>query len=263
MSAATVRVPTLETLFRVKGTSLDNPVHNLRFSGITFAQTTWTEASRNGLLNGQGGHYNLSADTSNNQYADRPPAGVHVALADGVSFTGNTFTQMGATALDLHHGVHNSTVTGNVVHDIAGNGIMVGKFSDPTVEYHTVYNPPTSPAGEDVREVVTGITVTNNLINRVAQDYLGTAGINAGFVNATTINHNDISDMPWAGITLGWGWQKAANASGNNAVSHNRIGNVQNLVNRNSGKVIEVGNGSHWKGTKLVQWTYNGGNNQL
>jgi hypothetical protein len=230
MSAATVRVPTLETLFRVKGTSLDNPVRNLRFSGITFAQTTWTEASRNGLLNGQGGHYNLSADTSNNQYVDRPPAGVHVALADAVSFTGNTFTQMGATALDLHHGVRNSTVTGNVVHDIAGNGIMVGKFSDPTVEYHTVYNPPTSPAGEDVREVVTGITVTNNLINRVAQDYLGTAGINAGFVNATTINHNDISDMPWAGITLGWGWQKAANASGNNAVSHNRIGNVQNQL---------------------------------
>ncbi|MFF7051551.1 RICIN domain-containing protein [Streptomyces griseorubiginosus] len=230
MSTATVQAPTLPTLVEAKGTSLDAPVHDVRFSGITFAQTTWMEATDNGLLNGQGGLYNVSADTANHQYVDRPPAGVHVADADRVSFTGNTFTQMGATALDLDHGVHGSDVTGNVVHDIAGNGIMVGKFSDPTVEMHTVYNPPTSPAGEDAREVVKNVTVNDNLITRVGQDYLGTAGINAGFVNSTTINHNDISDTPWAGISLGWGWQSAANAEGNNSVSYNRIGNVLNRL---------------------------------
>ncbi|WP_449353509.1 RICIN domain-containing protein [Streptomyces shaanxiensis] len=230
MSTATVQAPTLPTLVEVKGTSLDAPVHDLRFSGITFTRTTWTEASNNGLLNGQGGNFNLSADPSNHQYVDRPPAGVHVADADRVSFTGNTFTQMGSTALDLHHGVHDSSVTGNAVYDIAGNGIMVGKFSDPTVEYHTVYNPPTSPAGEDAREVVKNVTVNDNLITRIGEDYLGTAGINAGFVNSTTINHNDISDAPWAAISLGWGWQSAANAEGNNSISHNRIGNVLNRL---------------------------------
>lgn len=230
MSTASVQAPTLETLFDIQGTDLDHPVHDLRFSGITFTCTTWTEASTNGLLNAQGGNFNLSADASNNQYVDRPPAGVYVANAADVSFTGNTFTQMGSTALDLHHGVHDSAVTGNIVYDVAGNGIMVGKFSDPDVEYHTVYDPPTSPAGEDVREVVTGVTVTNNLISRTGQDYLGTAGINAGFVHGTTIDHNDISDSPWAGISLGWGWQSAANALGDNSVSFNRIGNVQNQL---------------------------------
>ncbi|MFJ9542728.1 RICIN domain-containing protein [Streptomyces sp. NPDC101225] len=226
VSTATVQVPTLETLFDIQGDSLDAPVHDLRFSGITFTQTNWTEATQNGLLNAQGGNYNISADTSNNQYVNRPPAGVYAADADNLSFTGNTFTQMGSTALDLHHGVHDSTVTGNIVTDVAGNGITVGKFSDPTVEYHTVYNPPTSPAGEDTREVVTGVTVTDNLVNRTGQDYLGTAGINAGFVHGTTIEHNDISDSPWAGISLGWGWQSAANAEGDNSISYNRIGNV-------------------------------------
>ncbi|MEU6261300.1 RICIN domain-containing protein [Streptomyces sp. NPDC047043] len=230
MQKASVQVPTLQTLFDIKGQSLDSPVHDLQFSGITFAQTNWTEASRNGLLNAQGGNYNISADTSNNQYVNRPPAGVQASNADRLSFTGNTFTQMGSTALDLHHGVHDSTVTGNIVTDVAGNGITLGKFSDPTVEYHTVYNPPTSPAGEDAREVVKGITVTDNLINRTGQDYLGTAGINAGFVNSTTIDHNDISDSPWAGISLGWGWQSAANAEGANSVSHNRIGNTVNQL---------------------------------
>ena len=230
MTSATVQVPTLETLFDIRGDSLNSPVHNLQFSGIAFTRTNWTEASDNGLLNDQGDNYNISADPSNKQYVNRPPAGVYAANADNLSFTGNTFTKMGSTALDLHHGVHNSAVTGNVVQDIAGNGIMVGKFSDPDVEYHTVYNPPASPAGEDAREVVSGVTVTNNLINRTGQDYLGTAGINAGFVHGTTIDHNDISDSPWAGISLGWGWQSAANAEGENSVSYNRIGNVVNQL---------------------------------
>ncbi|WP_030937448.1 RICIN domain-containing protein [Streptomyces sp. NRRL S-646] len=230
MSTAGVQAPTLQTLFDIKGTNLDSPAHDLRFSGLTFTGTTWMESTNNGYLNGQGGNYNLSADTSNNQYVGRPPAGVQASNADRLSFTGNTFTQLGATALDLHHGVHDSTVTGNLVHDIAGNGIMVGKFSDPTVEFHTVYNPPTSPAGEDAREVVKNVTVKNNLITRVGEDYLGTAGINAGFVNSTTIDHNGISDTPWAGISLGWGWQSAANAEGSNSVSYNRIGNVMNRL---------------------------------
>ncbi|MEU2778052.1 RICIN domain-containing protein, partial [Streptomyces sp. NPDC007162] len=230
MSTATVQAPTLQTLFDIKGTNLDSPAHDLRFSGLTFTGTTWMEATDNGYLNGQGGNYNISADTSNNQYVGRPPAGVQASDADRLAFTGNTFAQMGATALDLHHGVHDSTVTGNLVHDIAGNGIMVGKFSDPTVEFHTVYDPPTSPAGEDAREVVKNVTVKDNLITRIGEDYLGTAGINAGFVNSTTIDHNDISDTPWAGISLGWGWQSAANAEGNNSVSYNRIGNVMNRL---------------------------------
>ncbi|MFE9453939.1 RICIN domain-containing protein [Streptomyces sp. NPDC006739] len=230
MSTAAVQAPTLPTLVDIKGTNLDSPVHDLRFSGITFTRTTWMEATNNGYLNGQGGNYNLSADASNNQYVGRPPAGVQASDADRVSFTGNTFTQMGAGALDLHHGVHDSTVTGNLISDIAGNGIMVGKFSDPTVEMHTVYNPPSSPAGEDAREVVKNVTVKDNLITRIGEDYLGTAGIDAGFVNSTTIDHNDISDTPWAGISLGWGWQSAANAEGNNSVSYNRIGNVMNRL---------------------------------
>ncbi|MFF2078226.1 RICIN domain-containing protein [Kitasatospora sp. NPDC058162] len=230
MSTATVQAPTLQTLVDVKGTSLDAPAHDLRFSGITFTQTTWMEATNNGYLNGQGGNYNLSADTSNQQYVGRPPAAVQAADTDRISITGNVFTELGSTALDLSHGVHSSSAIGNYISDVSGNGIMVGKFSDPTVEYHTVYNPPASPASEDAREVVKNVTVKDNLITRTGRDYLGTAGINAGFVNSTTIDHNDISDSPWAGISLGWGWQSAANAEGNNSVSFNRIGNVMNRL---------------------------------
>ncbi|WP_035839587.1 RICIN domain-containing protein [Kitasatospora azatica] len=230
MSNASVKAPTVQTLFNVQGTSLNSPAHDLRFSGLTFTQTTWMEASNNGYLNAQGGNYNLTSNTSNQQTVGRPPAAVQVQDTDNISFTGNVFTQLGSSALDLWHGVHNSSAIGNYIYDIAGNGITLGKFSDPTVEYHSVYNPPTTPAGEDAREVVKTVSVKDNLITRTGEDYPGTAGINAGFVNSTTIDHNDISDSPWAGISLGWGWQSAANAEGSNSISYNRIGNVMNRL---------------------------------
>ncbi|RKP56328.1 hypothetical protein D7Z26_06580 [Cohnella endophytica] len=228
MATSDVKAPVLDTLLNIQGTSVSSPLKNIQFQGITFAYTTWMYPSSNGMLNAQGGNYNLSANASNQQYVARPPAAVYAANADNLLFQANTFYHIGSTALDLHHAVHNSSVLGNLITDISGNGIMVGKFSDPTVEYHTVYNPPTTPAGESALEVNSGITVNDNYINQVGQDYYGTAGINAGFVKSTIINHNDISDVPWAGISLGWGWTSAANALGSNQVSYNNIHNAVN-----------------------------------
>lgn len=74
MSTATAQAPTLQTLFDINGTSLDSPAHNLQFSGITFTQTTWMEATNNGELNAQGGDCHLAADTQQ-QPVRRPTPG--------------------------------------------------------------------------------------------------------------------------------------------------------------------------------------------
>ncbi len=223
LSAASVIVPTLETLVQIKGSSLDAPAHDIRFSGITFADTTWLYPNSRGHMNEQGGMYSLAANMQNEQYVGRPPAAVSAAWADRLQFDGNTFTRAGASALDLHNGVHQSAIVGNVVYDISGNGIVVGKFSDPDYEDHLVYNPPITPAGEDPREVTRDVDVLNNLVTRIGQDYFGTAAINAGFVNTVNIRNNEVTAVPWAGISLGWGWQKAANALGNNHVDRNEV----------------------------------------
>lgn len=75
-----------------------------------------------GELTAQGGHYNLTADVNNNQTVGRPAAAVHVSWTDRTQFDGNVFTRADATGLDLDHGVHNSAIVGNIVHDISGNG---------------------------------------------------------------------------------------------------------------------------------------------
>lgn len=230
MANASVIVPTLETLVQIKGSSLDAPAHDIRFSGVTFADTTWLYPNSRGHMNEQGGMYSLAANMQNQQYVGRPPAAVSAAWADRVQFDGNTFTRAGASALDLHNGVHQSAVVGNVVYDIAGNGIVVGKFSDPEVEDHTAYNPPFTPAGEDPREVTRDVNVLNNLVTRIGREHFGTAGINAGFVNSVTIRNNEVTETPWAGISLGWGWTANPNALGNNHVDRNEVGAAVNML---------------------------------
>lgn len=216
-------VPVLDTLIDVKGTP-EGPVHDLRFEGLTFEYTGWNRPTHHGYLNAQGGLYNISASMQNKQYVDRPPAALQASYSDRITITGSTFRKIGSTALDLNTAVHDSTVIGNVVSDVSGNGIMVGKFSDPDVEYHVPYQP------TDLNEVTARVTISNNVITRTGQVYLGTAGINGGYIRDTSIVHNDISDSPLAGISTGWGWTREKTAQENNRISFNRIANVVNQL---------------------------------
>jgi len=216
-------VPTIDTLLDVIG-SASAPVHDIAIRGIAFRDSNWTRPTQYGYLNGQGGMYNLSANTQNQQYTDRPPAAVHVNYADRIQITDNTFARMGSTALDLNTAVHDSSVVGNIITDTSGNGILVGKFTDANVEYHTPYHP------SDINEVTARVTIANNVISGTGKVYYGTAGINGGYLRNTSIVHNDISDSPWAGITTGWGWVSEETAQRENTISYNRIHNVVNML---------------------------------
>ncbi len=51
----------------------------------------------------------------------------------------------------------------------------------------------------------------------------GGVGIAAGFVRGVTIEHNDISDMPYSGISVGWGWTPQPNVMRDNKILCNRV----------------------------------------
>lgn len=222
MTAETI-APVAETLVSIVGT-LDRPVRNLTFRGISFAHTNWLRPSEQGNLTAQAGQYNVFADEQNNQRVDRPPAGVYVACAQHVRFERNEFRHMGATALDFHYGTLECEAEGNIITDVAGNGISVGTFSAPDVEFHEPYLP------LDSREVSTGDRIASNVVRRIGQDYYGSIGIAAGYVRHITIENNDLRDLPYSGISLGWGWLHVDSAAANNRIVHNRIVRSMNLL---------------------------------
>ncbi len=84
-------------------------------------------------------------------------------------------------------------------------------------------------------------TISNNYITRVSDTLYSGAGINSYYCEELSIVHNEISDLPYTGISLGWGWSSEAIGSKNNRISYNAIFNTNNLLS-DGGGIYTLGN---------------------
>ena len=89
-----------------------------------------------------------------------------------------------------------------------GNGLWRGKFQCDA---------------SDRREICTGLTIQNNRIDDAANEDWGCIGIGTGYVRDIKILHNEISNVSYTGISLGWGWNQQTCAMANNLVKGNYI----------------------------------------
>ena len=230
MQEAEVIVPTVETLVRVEGT-LDRPVCHIRFEKITFSYTTWMRPSEKGHVPLQAGMYltdgyridpkmqrnYLNHPLDNQGWLGRPAAAVRVAAARQIDFERCRFEHLGSTGLDYEEAVQGGVVRGCLFRDIAGNGLLVGSFSPAAHETHLPYDP------ADRREVCTQQQINNCYFTEIGNEDWGCLAIAAGYVGDINIEHNEISEVPYSGISLGWGWTQTVNCMRNNRVHANLI----------------------------------------
>ncbi|MGF1777424.1 right-handed parallel beta-helix repeat-containing protein [Vibrio nomapromontoriensis] len=228
METIKVVAPQVETLLAVNGT-LDNPVHHISFSGLTFNHSTWMRPSNFGNLDTQAGQYNISVGPNNTQYVERQKAAVYVKHANNLRFERNIFEKLGAAAIDFHRGTHDNVFVGNIVRNISGTGVYVGVFSDENVEIHVPYNP------GDVRDKSVNETISNNYITKIGQEYFGSIGIAAGYPESITIEHNELANLPYTGISVGWGWTQQSNSMRNNKVNNNYIHEFMRMLHDGGG----------------------------
>ena len=230
MQEAEVIVPAVETLVRVEGT-LDRPVCHIRFEKITFSYTTWMRPSEKGHVPLQAGMYltdgyridpkmqrnYLNHPLDNQGWLGRPAAAVRVVAARQIDFERCRFEHLGSTGLDYEEAVQGGVVRGCLFRDIAGNGLLVGSFSSAAHETHLPYDP------ADRREVCTQQHINNCYFTEIGNEDWGCLAIAAGYVGDVNIEHNEISEVPYSGISLGWGWTQTVNCMRNNRVHANLI----------------------------------------
>ena len=230
MQEAEVIVPAVETLVRVEGT-VDRPVCHIRFEKITFSYTTWMRPSEKGHVPLQAGMYltdgyridpkmqrnYLNHPLDNQGWLGRPAAAVRVVAAKQIDFERCRFEHLGSTGLDYEEAVQGGVVRGCLFRDIAGNGLLVGSFSPAAHETHLPYDP------ADRREVCTQQQINNCYFTEIGNEDWGCLAIAAGYVGDVNIEHNEISEVPYSGISLGWGWTQTVNCMRNNRVHANLI----------------------------------------
>lgn len=220
---AEVELPRLETLLEVGGT-YDEPVRNLRFEGLTFTGTTWLHpSSPDGYANQQTGTF-LSGiqphrpddafdscgkgcpgfETTRNSW-HQAPASVQVSAATDISFVENVFTNLGSVGLGIGNdanahatsvglGAQRVSVERNTFTASAGGGIVVGGVM------------PDAHHPSDHRMTNQDIVIAHNRIFETAIDYPDQVAILATYVTRLTIANNDVCDMPYSGIAIGYGW---------------------------------------------------------
>ncbi|MFC5502666.1 right-handed parallel beta-helix repeat-containing protein [Lysinimonas soli] len=229
-------LPRLESLVQIAG-SYSRPVHDLSFSGIQFSYSTWlSPGTAIGYADQQNGafipraypqpaDYLSSCQSGCAQFEgarngwNQMPAAVQVAAASSVSFSDNTFSHLGqvglgigldanANASGIGLGVTSTTVHHNLFTDLGGAGVVVGGVQPDA--HH-----PSNPA-----MTLRDITIDNNLITDVAKDYKEMSGILSTYVDHAVIAHNEVSNLAYDGIDIGWGW--GANDAGGSPDYQNR-----------------------------------------
>lgn len=247
-----VVVPTVEKLLELQGT-LDAPVQNLVFEGIRFCHASWLRPSQIGHVDVQANFIitpqNLIARSGqfvgnlHNEFT-KSPSNVVLHAAKSIRFEGCTFTQFGSGGIDLEYGSQDNVIEGCRFYDLAGSAIQVGDV----IDHHP----------RDSREIVKGNRIVNNYIHDVAFEYKGGVGIFTGYTDSTVIAHNEISNLPYSGISIGWGWgeedagggdphyfqpfsYKDPTPSKNMTCEYNHIHNVM-LEHNDGGGIYTLGN---------------------
>jgi len=211
MNSVDVELPTVESLINVAGT-LDAPVHDVTFANLEFSGTTWNAPTSTGFADQQTSSYLATldgVDTSNFESTRGKvsgiPAGVQVSAAHDITFTDSTFTNFGANAVGIGNdanatasgvglAAHDITVTNSVFTQIAGSAVTAGGYL------------PDAHHPSDPRMLVSRIQVTNNVIHDVARYYTDNVGVLMTYVSDSVISHNEIFNLPYSGIAVGYGW---------------------------------------------------------
>jgi hypothetical protein len=223
LANADVQLPRLQTLVEVGGT-YGEPARNLRFAGLTFTGTTWLgPSSPDGYANQQTGAFIAGVQPTRPADAftscatgcrgfegarngwSQMPAAVQVSAAEGITFEGNTFVNLGSIGLGIGNdanahatgvglGAHDVSVIGNTFTESAAGGIVVGGVR------------PDAHHPSDPRMVNSDILISNNSVFDTLREYLDNVAILGTYVTRFTIEHNFVSDMPYSGINVGYGW---------------------------------------------------------
>ena len=253
MNEVKVIAPLLEKLVELRGL-LDKPVEHIQFHGITFAHATWLRPSRIGLADVQANFVQHTLNridrsgTVNNVHNEdlKSPANIVCRTGKHIRFERCTFAHLGGAGLDLEYGSSDNVVSGCRFHDISGTAIQVGGIERS--DHHP----------GDKRTTVRNNQILNNLIENCAVEYMGGLGVFVGYTDATVIAHNEIRNMPYSGISVGWGWGEedagggqtgyyqpyrydTPSAAKNNRIEANHIHHVQQKLT-DGGGIYTLGN---------------------
>lgn len=239
-----VIIPNIEQL--ITGDNLNNVI----FKSLDFRYSKWIKPSEdnNGQIDqnicgsyisgflGKHGFWTNQADRIGNiflypvsngniqagQCPDQINCSISFTYSSFIDFKSCSFSNIGSTALGFLIGSHDNTICTNTFNDIAASGICVGDYLNAPNPCLNVGLNPVLPCSNYDNLLVQRNIISNNTISNIANEYTSSCAILVSFARETTIKNNTLSNFPYTGISLGWGFSRHIE-HGVNVIQNNYI----------------------------------------
>lgn len=199
-----VVAPVLQRLVQVDG------AHDVTFRGLDFRHADWT-------LGPQG--------YADSQAAVETASAIEAVAADRFVVEKCRFTQSGGYAISLGRGCKHGRVSSNVIFDMGAGGIKVGEKVKRADEVDQNFDH----------------VISDNEIHNVGLVYPPAVGIWVAQSGHNTISHNDIHDLSYTAISVGWTWGYAPNPCNHNTIEFNHLYNIGKGMLSDMGAIYTLG----------------------
>lgn len=198
-------IPQLSTVLVIQGRpEAGDYVRHLVFRGITFSHTEW------GVDENTVAELVVPRTGGFGQAAVGLPAAVEAEGLRNALFEECTVTHAGTYGLSLARGSRFVTVSRCTFNDLGGGGIKIGETKIPS----------------DTAQYTSHNTVVDCTIANAGLVFHSAIGVWVGQSPANRIIHNQISDLYYSGISLGWTWGYGPSITGNTLVELNHIHHI-------------------------------------
>ncbi len=227
-ATAEVVAPIAKELLVARGDFDDGtPVRNLRFVNLAFEHCAWA-LPPGGYSTYQSGYYEQRG-----LIPYELPAAVKFEVAEGCELLRTKVSHCGGWGLMLGAWCRNCSLTGSIVTDIAGNGVLIGED-----RYRRVGNAQWVDSNGD--QVAYNNQATSNIVQDCGVVFQGSAGLWVGLTEKSSIRNNLIRRIPHIGLSAGGFWNDLESPARELLIINNRLQDIVQLMS-DGGAVYTVG----------------------
>ena len=196
-----VRAPIADKLITIAGQN-ENPVTGVRFDRITFAHTRGDYASGKNVDGSSGEAFASDAQAVSNAHG-----AIELSYARNIVFSDCKLHNFGVHGFNITNGCRSIKIEGCDLYDGGAGGVRIcgGAWGAPE------------------HQMTRGITVSDCRIVHVGQRYFSACGVLLMHASECDILHNEIGDLYYTGVSVGWTWGYAKTVCRDNRISYNHI----------------------------------------
>jgi len=217
-------IPIAEKLLTITG-SKEKHVQSISFEGIIFEHTDWQIPSH-GYCGVQACMFN---DRSKNENSwSKVPATIELDLAENINFTNCIIRHTGGSGIWIRENSSDCSISNSNIYDISGNGVNIGEGRDRLVKGVPWWK--SAP-----KQVSKNNKISHSLIEDCGKQFYGAVGIWGGLVANTIIENNEIRNLPYTGVSVGWMWNTNPTPCSENIINANHIHHVMKKLSDGGG----------------------------